>query len=523
MASRAQPPYAHLEKSEGEARPSSSGRRWAVATACGLAGAAALALGAIAVRRNAAGDAASTSAALQRGDLVSLAASSCTGEFKKPKKPKVATELNGVRLDDVCIKGDGPYHVFIIGDWGGLKTKGKLTAVSHLNHRWNQSYKFVWPTDTECQFRVRDQMEARAPTSKPAYVLNVGDNFYWGGVYDFCGAAEFTDLYSNGGSQEHKKEPVNQFKEIFEEIYDGPGLKGLMWLGVLGNHDWGGWRMDMAWDQAIGYTWSKAAFSQDRWLTPALYYYVTVNYPDFSVDYYFMDTNVWDALPYGERPPHNICGPHNPASADCSGAGGPPQRAGECKKWFEDLWEDQKQWLDMIVPKSKANWRIVVTHFPPYWGKAHWKELAPKHELDAVITGHRHSQNMHGPTDKPARIWPEDKSNMEMNDFLDPTAWVVAGGGGGITSEHVPDTGGEDDQYGFVDMTLAKKTITFEMISHGGQLRRTLVLEHHYSHGGLNEVVTTVTTTTTPKPTTTEKEKDEDAKDSSSESGDVSV
>jgi len=487
MEASARPSYSQLEKPEVEAaRPVS--RRWALGAAGGLAGAAALAFVAFTGRGGM--GAAAGAGTLRREEVVELEEEgSCSSKFRKPEKPDFATALNGVRLDDVCIKGDGPHHVFIIGDWGGLVKDGQLTAVSHLNHRWNQSYQFIWPTDQECQFRVRDQMVARAPASKPAYVLNVGDNFYWGGVYDYCGEADFSVLYGNGGTEEHKKEPTNQFKQIFEDIYNGPGLDGLTWLGVLGNHDWGGWRFDMAWDQAIGYTWNKDDFNKGRWLTPALYYSVTVHYPTFTVDYYFMDTNVWDALPYGERPPHNICGPHTPSAATCKAAGGPPARADACKEWFEDLWEEQKGWVRKLAAKSKAHWRIAVTHFPPYWGKHDWASLAPECELDAVITGHRHSQNMHGPVDKPGRIWPEDSTNFEMNDFLDPTAWAVCGGGGGITSEHVPDTAGNDDQYGFIDMTLSKEKLTFAMISHGGQVRRTLEQGHYYSHNGLNEVI----------------------------------
>merc|ERR1719401_697829 len=71
---------------------------------------------------------------------------------------------------------------------------------------------------------------------------------------------------------------------------------------------------------------------------------------------------------------------------------------------------------------------------------------------------------------------------MLYNDFLDPVVWVVSGGGGGVTSEKEQSMDGEDDQYGFMDMTLAKDKITIEGISHGGQLRRTLVMEPAFPH-----------------------------------------
>jgi len=381
---------------------------------------------------------------------------------------------------------------------------GKLKAVSHLNHRWNETppYQFHWPVDEDCQLRVRDQMRKLAPKSKPAYVLNMGDNFYWGGVEDYCGADDITKPYNNGGSKgpygwSYQKGKVNQFQKIFEEVYTGPHIDGVAWLGVLGNHDWGGWEMNLAWDQAVGYTWAKESYSTDRWINPALYYYVTISYPDFSVDYYFMDTNRWDALDWGQRPPHNICGPHNPEQADCSKTGGPKGRAGVCKKWFIELWKEQKKWLKKITATSEADWRIVVTHFPPDWGRHEWPKLAKKTELDCIITGHRHSQQMHMMGDPIKKVWPEDNSDHLLNDFMDPTCWIISGGGGGITSEHSPHTAGDDDQYGFLDMTLSKEFLQFDMISHGGVMRHTMKQPHYYSHNGKAKVVKITTTTTT--------------------------
>lgn len=57
--------------------------------------------------------------------------------------------------------------------------------------------------------------------------------------------------------------------------------------------------------------------------------------------------------------------------------------------------------------------------------------------------GHRHRQS----------ITYDDMST------LGPTAVLVTGGGGGITSEGEPDAGGEDDQYGFVDLSLTRDEI----------------------------------------------------------------
>eukprot|EP00959_Pyramimonas_sp_CCMP1952_P340615 7134083-Pyramimonas_sp.AAC.1 len=83
---------------------------------------------------------------------------------------------------------------------------------------------------------------------------------------------------------------------------------------------------------------------------------------------------------------------------------------------------------------------------------------------------------MHQPGDNRKMVWHNDPNEL-YNDFLDPTVWVTSGGGGGVTSEREPSMDGNDDQYGFMDMTLEKSKITIEGISHGGQLRRKLVME----------------------------------------------
>ncbi|CAK0910172.1 unnamed protein product [Prorocentrum cordatum] len=78
--------------------------------------------------------------------------------------------------------------------------------------------------------------------------------------------------------------------------------------------------------------------------------------------------------------------------------------------WFGKLWKEQREWLDDVVPASTAEWRIVVTHFPPCWGAPDWKKLAPKHEFDLVIAGHRHIQDpdMHAPGDERKTVWHAD-------------------------------------------------------------------------------------------------------------------
>ncbi|CAK9034489.1 unnamed protein product [Durusdinium trenchii] len=70
--------------------------------------------------------------------------------------------------------------------------------------------------DYRAQVKVADAIKKRAPDTKPDLFINVGDNFYWGGVNTDC------------GTPMNKIHPVtaHQFTEIFERVYFGPGLFG---------------------------------------------------------------------------------------------------------------------------------------------------------------------------------------------------------------------------------------------------------------------------------------------------------
>jgi len=379
---------------------------------------------------------------------------SCATRFELPTAPLHGNELNGVALDDVCFVHAGPYHVFAIGDWGGVvaglpeSAANPDTVPRPADHRSAQfpafRRKFVVGVDDRAQLRVRDQMEKRALETKPDYVLNVGDNFYWAGVEARCGSPPFWHL--NTG----------QWRSVFENVYAGEGLAGRQWLGVLGNHDYGGYKFTSAWDQTIGYSWAR--LSTNRWVVPAQYWKVRVWYPDFSIDYFFVDTNVFAVGPPDADSEHNICSrEHNGEGATCGPQG--PEGVDACPGWFEKLWKDQISWMTFHIPRSRAEWQIVVTHFPPEYGSDEWRWMARAYGIDIIVTGHKHLQQVWGP---------EQQGNI-----LAPTAVIVTGGGGGVTSAGVPDLDGNDDQYGFVDMAFSRELVTVELVSHGGQVRST--------------------------------------------------
>jgi len=396
----------------------------------------------------------------------------------------------------MTIGGTDSAHVLVIGDWGGLDgtlwtnmwpPTGRAREIAYTGGakpgpsvfprtRWNLPHTellcshsdfitcyntkgadpckkgcgFVDGIDTQPQLLVAAQMEIQAAKHKPGFVLNVGDNFYWGGIEKNCGTPMGEISY----------EAKHQFDQIFENVYSGPGLQGVPWLSVLGNHDWGGRVFNNGWDQQIAYTWHS-----QRWVLPAPFYSQHVEYPDlgFSVDLLFIDSNAMDASDPDEDPEHNICGSkHNPADACCTAAGG-PSSVDSCKDWFDDFWRKNKEWAEEQMGQAQGDWQIVVTHFP-CGHEAAWYRKLHSMGLDLLVTGHRHDQE----------IW---DAHHPRSGELGGLTCLVSGGGGGISSEATPvENDGNwagEAQYGFYDLVLSKTSIAISSIIYNGTVVKT--------------------------------------------------
>mmetsp|Transcript_12580 Transcript_12580/g.23554 ORF Transcript_12580/g.23554 Transcript_12580/m.23554 type:complete len:492 (-) Transcript_12580:71-1546(-) len=355
----------------------------------------------------------------------------------RPKMPKHATDLNGEEWPQACFNGTEPQHFFVIGDWGGAGVPPKPF--------WTGGRPFVKGIDDQAQQLVAARMKEVSETSKPLFLINVGDNFYPGGIDGHCqmdsGPAAFKSV---------------QFAGIFEAVYVGDDLEKKEWWGVLGNHDYGGFCYLKAWDQNVFYTWNS---NESRWLTPALYWHRRAQFRDFSADFFFLDTNIDDVFEPHADPGHNICSYQNSVTLPCT-PGGPVcngttmKDPDSCQAWFKVNWQEQIKWLEAKLDASDADWQIVVAHYPADAAPAMTDALLPfskKYGIDLIISGHRHQQEAHY---KEARYG--------------DTAWIVSGGGGGIESEGVPDVNGQDDQYGFFDVTISRDEILLEGYSHGG-------------------------------------------------------
>jgi len=248
--------------------------------------------------------------------------------------------------------------------------------------------------------------------------------------------------------------------------------------------------MQMGWPQQIWYTWNTQS---KRWVMPAQYYSRQMSFDDITVDIFFLDSNAGDSGTSDRE--HDLCtkegntgdgyhcagflgeGMGSCPGTDFSGdsTGTTPAGTGwdpkeNCQDIFQALWDEQLVWLDKELEASTADWQFIVTHFPPYDPPVQddIKPLAEKHGVDLLMTGHSHLQMVR---------YKEPYINTDFGD----TAWVVSGGGGGITSAGPPTVdhqnnnipNGLDDQYGFMDVTLTKDTFTITAYSYlplNGQL-----------------------------------------------------
>jgi hypothetical protein len=234
------------------------------------------------------------------------------------------------------------------------------------------------------------------------------------------------------------------------------------WLGVLGNHDYGGWRFDKGWPQEIGYS-----FVNHNWILPARYYTKRIHHPGFYIDYFMWDSNAFDAKDSGEgNQDHNICGYHNPDGAHCMSNGGMPSIEG-CKQWFWDGHELQKQWIEKHMAASDAHWKVINTHFPCGYETDWYKKLKKEYGLDLLVTGHRHQQE----------LWWSGTSSNYVRSFMETSQWnsdapqcFVTGGGGGIVTQNFnyADYGTDLAWYGFFDIVIKKSQMSIELVDWDG-------------------------------------------------------
>uniref|UniRef100_A0A915KBB5 Tartrate-resistant acid phosphatase type 5 n=1 Tax=Romanomermis culicivorax TaxID=13658 RepID=A0A915KBB5_ROMCU len=226
-----------------------------------------------------------------------------------------------------------------IGDWGGLP---------------------IWPYRSPVQWKVAEALADKAREENFDFYISLGDNFYLIGV---------------------KNDRDKRFRqETFEKVYSTKVLQEKPWYIMAGNHDHN------------GNVTAQIAYSRksDRWIFPKPYYMIKYQTIDgIDIDIIVIDTvilcgntvdgkfdSTWRFLisTFNNLTPD---GPSDPKAAD-----------------------DQWQWIEDQLNKSRAHYLFVAGHYPVYSIADHGptkcliEKLDPlmqKFKVTAYISGHDHN------------------------------------------------------------------------------------------------------------------------------------
>jgi len=170
---------------------------------------------------------------------------------------------------------------------------------------------------------------------------------------------------------------------------------------------------------------------------PAQYFTQLIQYQDFSIKVFVMDSNFLDCCTDYN---HKIC----QGGGDCFGF-----NDGNCAEHLHSAWGGSVDMLEEGLKASTSDWHFIVTHFPAatVTGQQRIKDLDAKYGIDLVFTGHAHHQSL-----------------MEQNGMVS----IISGGGGGVTT----DAGNCEycNGYGYVNFWITWKQMKIQMINWKGHL-----------------------------------------------------
>ncbi|KAG7396441.1 hypothetical protein PHYBOEH_002258 [Phytophthora boehmeriae] len=309
---------------------------------------------------------------------------------------------------------------FAIGDWGTTTYKSSCCsrADSHNNY------------DINAEDIVASLMNTQAGNSavKPKAIIGHGDNFYWTGINSLEGRD-------------------SRFTTTFEEKFDGANLKGIPWVNVLGNHDYGGasyvcnngddparCENTEALLQGIDnkFKWQSEYTSpnDNRWVLSDHFYVYRIEdqASGVSVEIFNVDSN--DADVHGAMQVCCQCyGYSNGDSATCRNVarghefctGGDTAMYDACFAKFAGWGDDSRAQLAEKVKASTATWKIVNSHYGPY---GHYAESGMKKWFD-VLQG----SGVH--------LWLNGHTHGEKHDYSSSLGvhFVENGAGGGVQRE----------------------------------------------------------------------------------------
>ncbi|WPB80585.1 metallophosphoesterase [Archangium violaceum] len=134
----------------------------------------------------------------------------------------------------------------------------------------------------------------------------------------------------------------------------------------------------------------------------------------------------------------------------------------------------QRKWLEQDLSASKAPWKVVFLHYPPWSSGEHGsqplirREFTPlfeKYGVDLVLTGHDHHYERSQPM-KGNAVGPSGERN--------PTYLVVGGGGAALrpfaTSKPSWTVVRNDQDHGYLDVKVEEGTLAAQVLTPSGKL-----------------------------------------------------
>ncbi|TYZ57807.1 hypothetical protein PybrP1_007489 [[Pythium] brassicae (nom. inval.)] len=270
-------------------------------------------------------------------------------------------------------------------------------------------------------------LAAEQTQPKPAVIIGHGDNFYWTGL-------------------QSRTDQAYRFHETFESKYADASLRGIPWVNVLGNHDYGGasflcssgdvpaqcgstHEMLASLRQKFTLQAEYVSPNLNRWVLKDHFYIHRVEdaAANITIDIFNIDSN--DADSHGASQICCQCYGYSGGDDDaceqvirghkyCAGGDGGMYDA--CMAQLKEWGQDSREQLAVAAKASTATWKIVNTHYSPYNHFApqraqEWREVLDGLGIHLFMYGHTHG---------------------EKHDYASfKTHFIENGAGGGIQNE----------------------------------------------------------------------------------------
>jgi len=312
-----------------------------------------------------------------------------------------------------------------IGDWGSISCPGRA-SMHYLRPVPTGSDE--WLIDHHAQENVANVMRKLSKITKPFAVINVGDNFYWGGI----------PHKARGGKGIHD----HIWAVNYENVYSDEELM-VPWLGVVGNHDYGGDGCFSDIRAQFDYTIKDLVYNK-RWKMPSPYYSKKYNFDGFSAEMFMVDSNMEDSHNgrHGGICAQHLCEPEKVVDEQV------------CQQWFVNLLQEQETWLESALAASTAEWKIIGVHHKPMgFISRSLMPLVMKYNVQIMISGHTHETSFF-------ENWPILEDGRPL---------LVVGAGGGAQGR--PGCGhgmwcGKDQDYSLANIGIAKDALTITIHKH---------------------------------------------------------